>query len=156
MRGYVALPMMWGSEFRVYGGPYMKIPKGMVGVKMAAEIKVPCEVNIPTVDYQVPELEDMKDGLFQAVEYIASGRPVYAGCMGGIGRTGLFLAIVCKAWGITDPIAYVRANYYAHAVETDQQRKYVDQFVIDPTILKMIKWAKVKNLFKFKKVLTDY
>lgn len=155
MRGFIVLPAFRGSEFRMYGGPYMKIPKGMIGVKMAAEIKVACEVDIPTKDFCTPDLELMRDGLHDTVEYILKGSPVYAGCMGGIGRTGLILALVAKAWGIPNPIQYVRTYYYAHAVETAAQMKYVMDFVIDPKVKKMIFWAKVKNLLKKNKCLTN-
>lgn len=156
MRGYIALPAFRGSEFRMYGGPYLKIPQGMVGVKMAAEISAPCEVDIPTRDYCTPGLEAMRDGLYETIEYILEGNPVYAGCMGGIGRTGLILALVAKAWGIEDPVAYVRKNYYSHAVETKEQMEYVANFEINPALKKKIFWGKVKNVLKRKKVLTNY
>jgi len=155
MRGYVSLPAFRGSEYRFYGGPYLQKPAKMVGVKMAAEIKAQCVVDIPTRDYCTPGLEHMQKGLRETVELILSGKPVYAGCMGGIGRTGLILAIVAKAWGIEDPVAYVRKNYYAHAVETAEQKAYVEMFEIDPQIKKMILWGKVRNLLKRKKVLTN-
>lgn len=155
MRGYVSLKAFRGSEFRLYGGPYMQKPKGMTGVKMAAEIKAQCAVDIPTRDFCTPGLEHMQKGLLETIKLILDGKPVYAGCMGGIGRTGLILALVVKAWGIKDPVAYVRKNYYAHAVETQEQLKYVSEFVIDPKIKKMIFWAKVKNLLKSKKLLTN-
>lgn len=45
-----------------------------------------------------------------------------------MGRTGLFLAILAKAVGFNDPVAYVRKHYYNHAVETAEQAKYVEAF----------------------------
>ena len=155
MRCHISLKAFRGSEFRLYGGPYMRIPKNMIGVKMAAEIDAPCEVSIPTLDYCTPSLTDMRDGLMSTIEYILDGKPVYVGCMGGIGRTGLLLALVAKAWGIDEPVKYVREQYYAHAVETKEQMAYVANFEIDPKIEKMIFWAKVRNLFKKNKLLTN-
>ena len=152
MRGFISLPAFRGSEFRLYGGPYLRMPKGMVGVKMAAEINAPCVVDIPTRDYSTPGVQLMADGLYDTVAHILSGKPVYAGCMGGIGRTGLVLALVAKAWGVADPVAFVRKHYYAHAVETPEQMKYVANFEIDPRVTKMIRWAKFKNIFKKNKI----
>lgn len=154
MRGFVILPLFRGSSFQLYGGRYLDIPEGMIGVNMAVEINRPCEVSIPTVDFNVPSVDAMSTGLYKTVEFIVEGNAVYAGCAGGVGRTGLLLALVCKAWGISDPINYVRAQYCAHAVETEQQRKYVEQFVIDPKIKFLILWTKIKNLLKANKLLT--
>jgi len=155
LKGFISLPAFRGCSYRMYGGPYLKIPRGMTGVKMAAEINAPCEVNIPTKDFNVPALKDMQEGLLATITYILEGEPVYAGCFGGIGRTGLIMALVMKAWGDEDPVTSVRTQYYAHAVETEQQMKYVQDFEIDPKIKKMIFWAKVKNVFKKNKLLTN-
>ena len=45
--------------------------------------------------------------------------------MGGIGRTGLFLAALAKLSGEKDPVAYVRKHYMPHAVETQQQQDFI-------------------------------
>ena len=156
MRGFVSLPAFRGSEFRLYGGQYMKIPKGMIGVKMAAEINAPCEVSIPTQDYCTPNFGDMASGLEATINYILEGKPVYAGCMGGIGRTGLLLALVLKAWGDEAPVATVRKQYYPHAVETSVQMRYIKEFEIDPKLKRRIRWGKIKNLFKSNKLLTNW
>ncbi|MGZ7140838.1 phosphatase domain-containing putative toxin, partial [Streptococcus pyogenes] len=76
----------------------------------AAEINAACSVDIPTRDFSIPNTTLMTDGLRQALALVLSGQPVYAGCMGGIGRTGLFLAILAKAWGIDNPVQFVRSN----------------------------------------------
>ncbi len=59
-------------------------------------------------------------------EQLRAGRKVHAGCMGGHGRTGTFLAAVVSVMtGMADPIAYVRKNYCHKAVETHSQVKFL-------------------------------
>lgn len=51
-----------------------------------------------------------------------SGKKVHVGCIGGHGRTGLFLsALVAKATGNKDAITWVREHYCEKAVETTAQ-----------------------------------
>ena len=50
------------------------------------------------------------------------------GCLGGQGRTGLFLALLAKVWGIADPVKYVRRVYLRRAVETRDQEEWVADF----------------------------
>jgi hypothetical protein len=163
MLGYLDLPLIkYGETFKflglfkrtskktkffsVFGGPYVEKPEHMVGVKMAVEVPFfddgSIEIDVPTRDYNVPDKFDLADGLEEAGYYILQGRPVYIGCMGGKGRTGLFMAVLAKAFGIANPVAYVRAEYYAHAVETAEQKKYVEDFVIPPRVLSAIKVAR--------------
>jgi hypothetical protein len=56
---------------------------------------------------------------------------VEVGCLGGHGRTGSALACLAIMSGhpSDDAIAWVRANYCAHAVETAQQEAFVAEFV---------------------------
>jgi protein-tyrosine phosphatase len=98
----------------------------------------------------------MASGLEATINYILEGKPVYAGCMGGIGRTGLLLALVLKAWGDEAPVATVRKQYYPHAVETSEQMRYIKEFEIDPKLKRRIRWGKIKNLFKSNKLLTNW
>ena len=55
---------------------------------------------------------------------------VEVGCMGGKGRTGTALACIAVLDGVPpqDAVAYVRRQYDPHAVETDDQRRYVTAF----------------------------
>lgn len=154
MKGKITLPMLWGSEYSVFGGRYIDKPSTMYGVKMAAEIKAACDVDIPTRDYSVPSMELMTDGLRKGIKLIATGKPVYAGCMGGIGRTGLYLAILAKAWGIKDPVKYVREHYFNHAVETKEQMEYIANFEIPKDVRWELHKMRVKNALKVKKSLT--
>ena len=51
-------------------------------------------------------------------------------CAGGRGRTGTALACLAVLDGVPpgDAVAYVRAHYDRHAVETPWQRRYVERF----------------------------
>jgi hypothetical protein len=154
MKGELHLPMLWGSSYKVFGGRYIDKPVGMLGVKMAMEIKKWAAIDIPTRDYDVPPVDVMTRGLREGVKLIADGEPLYVGCMGGVGRTGLYMAILAKAWGVKDPVKYVRDQYYSHAVETKQQMEYVENFVIPKDVLRMIRFMKLRNVFKVRKSLT--
>lgn len=56
------------------------------------------------------------------LEQIVAGKLVHAGCIGGHGRTGLFLAaLVARHTGRADAITYVRENYCKKAVESKEQ-----------------------------------
>ena len=158
MLGVISFPILGKKYYTVCGGPYRQIPKGYVGVKMAAEISFQrrgVEISIPTVDFNVPDEEELADGLTSAVQHLIKGKKMYVGCMGGKGRTGLFLSVLARAFGIENPVEYVRANYYPHAVETKDQYQYVMEFEIPRKVKLMIKWAKFKSLFAFKNCLTE-
>lgn len=147
--GSLPVPFCCKLHFTVIGGPYRQCPPNMMGVKMAQEIDLPCAVSIPTRDYCVPTLVDMNRGLIEAVGLVLKREPLYVGCAGGIGRTGLFLAILAKAFGVKDPVAYVREYYHPHAVETVEQRYYVGSFPITPQVRILIKNARKKYWWRF-------
>jgi hypothetical protein len=152
MLGTLDLPLREGRAFTVIGGPFTdhasRYPT-CVGVKMAKEIDRRCDISIPTRDFNVPSLDDLNKGLEAAVNNILAGKPVYIGCMAGRGRTGLFMAILAKAFGIKNPVEYVRANYFAHAVETDGQYQFVMGYPIPEAVQRDIKWARVKSYIFF-------
>ena len=108
-----------GRDINVYGGPYVQRPSYMTGVKLAEEVNEPCDIDLPTRDYSVPDVKMARRALIQTIKRLAKGETIYAGCWAGVGRTGLFLALLSKAAGVSDPVGYVRATYNAHAVETD-------------------------------------
>lgn len=58
-----------------------------------------------------------------AAQQILAGRKVHAGCIGGHGRTGTFLACLVREMRpeITDAIGYVREHYCPKAVESREQ-----------------------------------
>lgn len=124
----------------LFGGQFRKFVPGtrrLVGVKMAAEIKHPHDISIPTNDFSVPALSAMVDGILLGIEALGEGKDLYAGCMGGIGRTGLYMGCMAKVcidyhggeyMGFTDPVLLVRATYLGHALETDEQQAYAREF----------------------------
>ena len=116
---------------RIYGGPYSKKPMNMLGVKLAPEVVgQPVTFLVPIMDYGVPvDLDNVNDVVVKVLRLLADNeRPVYVGCLGGQGRTGLFLALLAKAVGVSDPVAYVRENFNPKAIETEAQEEYVDLY----------------------------
>jgi len=133
----IKLPFWQGAALAldVIGGPFDKYKPGQnadVGVCVRAE-RVPktADFNLAIEDFQVPPPE-MRDAfeatLIEVIRLSLAGKRVWVGCMGGYGRTGLFLAVLAKACGVRDPVAYVREHYHGHAVETSAQRAYVGDF----------------------------
>lgn len=142
--GTLHLPLTKRHYFVVTGGPFYDCPDTYIGVKMAAEIHRPCVVNIPTRDFQTPHPHDLRRGLRDAVTHLLAGEPLYVGCMGGKGRTGLFLAVLAKALGVKNPVEYVRRHYYSHAVETADQYRFVQEFEIPADVQRVIRRARLK------------
>jgi hypothetical protein len=147
--GQIQIAVSKRQYFVVTGGPFMECPPTMKGVKMAAEIKQACAVDIPTQDFKVPDRKTLYRGLNKALDLVLAGEPVYVGCMGGKGRTGLFLAVLVKAFGQKKPVEWIRTNYYSHAVETDQQYAFVKEFRITPTMRRKIKKLRRKLKWQF-------
>lgn len=144
------IPVNFGTiSGTVFGGPFRKFVPGtrrLVGIKMAKEISHPHDFKVDTEDFSVPTQEDMQLGIKFALEQLVKGNDIYAGCMGGIGRTGLFMACMAsvmidysKCAGDPPPVpgasvAYVRAHYLGHAVETEEQQKFVADFDTEPSV----------------------
>ena len=65
-----------------------------------------------------------------AFERAKSGERVEVGCHGGMGRTGTVLACMAVLAGVPAPEAvdWVRSAYRRQAVETDEQRRFVEEF----------------------------
>jgi len=141
------IPLRIGNliNTRVHGGPYRNIPVDMFGVKMAIEIDHPHDVSVPTRDFCVPEVSDLRAGVVRALMAMINGQEVYAGCMGGIGRTGLFLAALAKVQieyrrskhrkgRGEDAVGYVRQHFIPHAVETQEQKQYIEDFDVSDIV----------------------
>lgn len=129
------------AGFKVYGGscstPVVKDADVYVGLDWGMKITRPTypwddaapkvvEVKFQITDMKVPDDEDefvrMIDWL---VERVRDGRKVHVGCIGGHGRTGMVLAALASRFGHDRPIAYVRENYCAKAVETGEQVEFL-------------------------------
>lgn len=118
--------MIFGKPVVFTGGPYRHRPPGLYGIKMAAEIDLPCHFDIPTVDFQTPDREVLYQNILSVAGKALTGYTgFYVGCMGGMGRTGLFLACMAAMSGVANPITYTRQRYMIRAVETREQERFV-------------------------------
>lgn len=140
--------MIMGGPFSYYHDHLANIP-GFTGVLMAEELQhLDHGVFIPTKDFSTPDPTAMRLGIVQLIARLAEGQLAYVGCMGGIGRTGIFMAALAKimmeANGYDDeqygtPIEYVRGHYLKTAVETKDQQDFINNlFVAD-----LAKWAQM-------------
>lgn len=121
-----------GHYGRIYGGPYRNRSRDYFGVKMAAEIDASFDAKCDTKDFSVPNPHDLEAALIAGGIAALQGKDLWVGCMGGIGRTGLYMAAFAKVCGHPDPVAHVRATYKGHAVETAQQQKFIADFDVTP------------------------
>lgn len=154
---FLPLPAYRGRRWRVFGGPYvehMNMP-GSFTVRLAPEIRLDADLVLPIHDFSVPEVDEAVEALQVVLTEIFSGHPVYVGCMAGRGRTGLFLALLAKCFGIAKPVEYVREHYYAHAVETESQYKFVTDFKVPTKLKVLVASGKFFSLFSFSKELTS-
>lgn len=131
-----ALPLTEGME--IYGGScldpevldadvYIGFDSGMRFTKRHFPWNEGEEVLYRIFDRKAPENIPQFDKLLDwTVEQLKAGKKVHAGCVGGHGRTGLFLAaLYFKMSGDKDAIKYVRENYCAKAVESVEQVKFL-------------------------------
>jgi hypothetical protein len=79
-------------------------------------------------DFWIPvDRADALDALHEAHRRARAGERVEAACRGGKGRTGTALAALAILDGLpaNQAVAWVRANYHPHAVETPWQRLWL-------------------------------
>lgn len=137
--GDLTFVLDWKMGYRrltIYGGPFRAFDKtadGAWGLNLKAEQPDPrADQYLPIRDYDVPEdAASARMAVLSVIEAAASGRKAYVGCAGGWGRTGLILALVAKTLGQEDPVGFVRQHYTPHAVETREQKAYVDKFDVE-------------------------
>jgi hypothetical protein len=82
-------------------------------------------------DFGLPADSDaLRRDLLGLLERAGEGEAVELGCLGGHGRTGTALACLAVLTGTppAEAVAWVRANYCSHAVETEQQEAFVASF----------------------------
>jgi len=133
----VSLGWMYGlHKLEITGGPFDAFEDWRTdhpdayGVCVRAEtVPASADVNLPIRDFDVPKNDAMTAIVIRrALAAALDGKPVFVGCLGGWGRTGLFLALLAKVCGAHDPVGYVREHYTPRAVETKEQQAYVDEF----------------------------
>lgn len=108
-------------------------------VCLAPETGLQGSVNIDVPDFGLPPdpvayMQIVEEAVVRALR----GESVYVGCMGGIGRTGTFLALMAKVCGVLNPVKYVRLSYNPHACETPEQERFVAS--------QPVFWARVRVL----------
>ena len=137
----VAVP--FGRSVRIVtAGPYAMSEDWHWGVLLAKEIDKGYRVKGPIKDFSVPPVAETEEALRQTIWAMARNAPVYIGCMGGLGRTGLFLSLLVKTLGVSDqPIKWVRQQYQSRAVETSAQEVFVHKFDVSK-LQPTAKWAK--------------
>lgn len=88
--------------------------------------KVP-DMGVPSKPVEYVKMVDW------AKTQIDAGKKLHCGCIGGHGRTGMFLAALVSRYGEKDAIKYVRTNYCQKAVESATQVKFLgEHFGITP------------------------
>ena len=126
------LPLVLGGRLhQVVGGPFGAV-LGLGGlpaafsVKLEARAPAPATLTFPIPDFGIPDdPQAFLEAVQAALTALLRGRPVFVGCAGGMGRTGLFLAAMAKVVGVADPVAYVRDWYHPGAVETRAQESFL-------------------------------
>lgn len=73
-----------------------------------------------------PNPKEFRNLIVWSAEQIRAGKKVHAGCIGGHGRTGTYLAALVKHMlDIDDATTYVRKHYCKKAVESDSQVNFL-------------------------------
>ena len=131
--GIMALPS--GRLIRGIGlrGPELPGPDPEFGLYLSrSELPgVPWEYRwVDWPDFRLPADPAAARAAFAAAWQRSAAERVEVGCVGGTGRTGTALACIAVLDGVPpqDAVAYVRRQYDPHAVETDEQRRYVAAF----------------------------
>lgn len=156
MNGCMPLKAFNGAKYLIYGGPYARKPRGMFGIRMAKEINLPAAAVVECKDFGTPDPVQTIAALNKCLDLMIEGHPVYVGCMGGIGRTGTFLALLAKLWQVKgDPIHYVRCNYLVTAVETRDQANFVRAFKFPWQLRMKVIWAKIQGFNSNEETLTS-
>jgi hypothetical protein len=91
-----------GNKVTVMGGRYLDKPEGIRGVKLAQEIDAPADVVLDVPDFGVPSLRALNVPIGKALDILEEDGVIYVGCMGGIGRTGMFIALLIKSIGVVE------------------------------------------------------
>ena len=84
-------------------------------------------IHLPIPDFGVPPNGDLVRAVNAVIEYAQTGRNIAIHCSAGIGRTGLFVALLAKqvlGFSGEEAIAWAR-KYIPGAVETVEQRQLV-------------------------------
>lgn len=110
---------------------YVALDGSMAHPHFDAAKPMPQCVHYPITNMSVPNNPDKFHQLVITIRsYLAKGKTVHVGCIGGHGRTGLVLAAVIavdyeKVGPDCDAIGWLRANYCKKAVESNAQEGFL-------------------------------
>lgn len=126
-----SLPFAYHT-FEIVGGPYDNYVAGpnTFGVCVRQERHRPNDVHVPIVDFSIPKDDKATaSAVIETIKAAIDGKDVYVGCMGGWGRTGLFLGLIVKVMRPdVEPVQYVKKHYTSHAIETEEQKRFIRDF----------------------------
>jgi hypothetical protein len=80
------------------------------------------DMSVPTEAKEFVKLVDWAKAQLEA------GKTVHCGCVGGHGRTGMFLSALVSRFGEPDAIEYVRKNYCKKVVESRSQVDFLVKY----------------------------
>jgi hypothetical protein len=129
--------MLPGTDKRIYGGScedpsvkdaniYIGFTNSMRWTERHWPWKKGAELSFYIPDMGIPSKPEEFHKLVKWTKtQVDAGHKVHCGCMGGHGRTGMFLAALVSLYGEKDAIAYVRKNYCHKAVESTKQVNFL-------------------------------
>jgi hypothetical protein len=131
-----------GGDLKVYGGSCItpSVPDADIYIGFDSGMRLTpdsfpwnpggkIEVLFYVADGAAPRnVTEFKKMVVWAAEQIRAGKKLHAGCIGGHGRTGTFLAALVRYMiGTEDAITYVRENYCHRAVESAEQVNFLHE-----------------------------
>lgn len=87
-------------------------------------------VYYPITDYDILPTDVLEKLVEAVLDLLRKGKRVGLFCVGGHGRTGYVAACILFQLGIENPIAFLRLNYSASAVENAKQEQAVERFCL--------------------------
>ncbi len=127
-----------GTDLVIYGGScadpavaadvYIGFDNSMRFTERNWPWKKGAEVLFVVPDMGVPKKPDEYQKLVSWTrKQLEVGLKVHCGCIGGHGRTGMFLAALVSTFGEKDAINYVRQHYCKKAVESASQVSFLSE-----------------------------
>lgn len=152
--GSLKIVLRSGEYFTIWGGPSRSALPSLTYARVAAEVTMPSVVSMDIPDFSVPAKRQVDEFLGGVVPMILTGEPIYVGCMGGFGRTGMALALICRAFGIKRAVNYVRKNYHPSAVETHAQEQFVSHYKVTDLVKDRVENFQLFSLARANRSLT--
>lgn len=91
----------------------------------------PRKILLPITDGEIPKQNPsiILSVVNSCLRVLRDRRNIKIDCIGGHGRTGLFMALLAHKAGIENPIFWIRTVYCEKAIETIAQERYILNFV---------------------------